>query len=205
MKTINSGEGNNNLAVINDYNEGNSTIRLKMENGLVLIELSSLGGTIGKTPADFLKLPATIKLISQIENAHWLQSTINENQKGSDGSLFWAHTRLALGYAKWLNPGFEKIVENYIKCYLIDFLAERHLTCCHLSDDERAHMKKQIIEAYHNNERLNTTEKLLLRAFVAYRKNHKTDLHITKTDMQKMFGHKSKQTTQNRYFESVNL
>jgi hypothetical protein len=174
------------MKTTDEYDDGFFKIRLKLENGLPMADLKSLGGFCGKMPDEFLKLPTTILLIANLEKVYGSQMPVIAYQNSSDDSYIWAHPRLALAYAHWLNPGLKVALENKIKGYLMDVLAEMRLENRHFSDVKKALLKKLIIQSYCNNGRFNTNEKLSVWIFREYHKSHKSGQQMTRKREQTM-------------------
>jgi hypothetical protein len=74
---------------------------------------------IGKLPADFMRLEQTKQFIEVLKKRSNMGNPIIESSAGNQGGT-WAHQKLALKFAAWLNPRFELWVYDRIEELLRD-------------------------------------------------------------------------------------
>ncbi len=74
----------------------------------------------GKLPADFMRLEQTKQFIEVLDEKVSMGIPIVNIQNGGNQPGTWAHQKLALKFAAWLNPKFELWVYDRIEELLRD-------------------------------------------------------------------------------------
>jgi phage antirepressor YoqD-like protein len=100
--------------LVNYAYEGNN-ITFQMNGGDVMVNLTQMAKPFGKLPAHFLSNEQTKEFIIALEEKTVIGIPITEIKQGGVNQGTWAHQKLALKFAAWLNPRFELWVYDRIE------------------------------------------------------------------------------------------
>lgn len=95
------------------YND--TPITFEETNGDVMVNLTEMAKPFGKFPADFLRLDQTKQFIEVLNEKSTMGIPIVKTTNGGSSPGSWAHQKLALKFAAWLNPRFELWVYDRIE------------------------------------------------------------------------------------------
>jgi phage antirepressor YoqD-like protein len=100
--------------LVNYQYEGNN-ITFQTGNGDVMVNLTEMAKPFEKRPYDFLVLDQTKEFIAVLEEKTVTGIPVTEIKQGGTNQGTWAHQKLALKFAAWLNPRFELWVYDRIE------------------------------------------------------------------------------------------
>lgn len=98
-----------------NYQYEGYNITFQIGDGDVMVNLSQMGKPFGKLPGHFLANEQTKQFIAVLEEKVTIGIPIVNVQNGGQNPGTWAHQKLALKYAAWLNPRFELWVYDRIE------------------------------------------------------------------------------------------
>jgi phage antirepressor YoqD-like protein len=100
--------------MVNYQYEGNN-ITFQMSDGDVMVNLTQMAKPFGKDPYGFLRTEQTKLFIEALSEKVTPQICVVNVQNGGQNPGTWAHQKLALKFAAWLNPRFELWVYDRIE------------------------------------------------------------------------------------------
>lgn len=91
-----------------------NAITFQLGNGDVMVNLTEMAKPFKALPADFLRLDQTKQFVDVLGESLIMGNPIIKTDPGRYGGT-WAHQKLALKFAAWLNPRFELWVYDRIE------------------------------------------------------------------------------------------
>lgn len=136
----------NRKEVFNYHGHG---ITFSMDNGDVMVNLTEMAKPFGKLPAHFLSNEQTKSYIQVLKESLTIGIPIVTTVEGKYGGT-WAHQKLALKFAAWLNPRFELWIFDRIEELLrhgytkLDSIGRKELALMLLQAEEEKEKAMQI-------------------------------------------------------------
>lgn len=90
-----------------------NSVTFQLDNGDVMVNLTEMAKPFGKDPFGFLRTDQTQRFIEALEESLTPQICVIKTEVGKQGGT-WAHQKLALKFAGWLDPRFELWVYDRI-------------------------------------------------------------------------------------------
>ena len=97
------------------HNYLGNTITFKLNDGIIMVNLTEMSKPYRKLPADFLRLHQTKLFIEVLRQKYVMGIPITMVRQGGNNQGTWGHQKLALKFAGWLNPEFELWVYDKIE------------------------------------------------------------------------------------------
>lgn len=134
-----SGESGNPVATFS-YN--NQPVTFRLQNGDVMVNLTQMAKLYGKETTHFLQNKRTREFIAILDAILGFSST--EVTRGGNTPGTWAHQKLAIKFAAWLDPKFELWVYDRVEELMrqgytkIDTISRKKLLLMMLELEEKA-------------------------------------------------------------------
>lgn len=134
-----SGESGNPVATFS-YN--NQPVTFRLQNGDVMVNLTQMAKPYGKETTHFLQNKRTREFIAILDAILGFSST--EVTRGGNTPGTWAHQKLAIKFAAWLDPKFELWVYDRVEELMrqgytkIDTISRKKLLLMMLELEEKA-------------------------------------------------------------------
>jgi len=100
---------------IKEYDYSGNNITFRLNNEIIMVNLTQMAKPFGKLTADFLRLNQTEKFINVLKRKIDMGIPITEIKQGGLLQGTWGHQKLALKFAAWLSPEFELWVYDRIE------------------------------------------------------------------------------------------
>lgn len=135
-----------------EFNYNGSVITFDCAEGEIMINLTEMAKPFGKLPADFLRLEQTQRFVDVLVKKLIMGIPIIKNEPGRYGGT-WAHQKVALKFAAWLNPEFELWIYDRIEELLKNGYTK-------LEAITRKDLAKMLLESEEEKERLQVANEI---------------------------------------------
>lgn len=152
------------MSEIKIYQYQNSNVTFQLDNGDVMVNLTEMAKPFGKLPANFLNTDQTKRFIEVLQESV-IDIPITEIKQGGSTQGTWAHQKLALKFAGWLDARFELWVYDRIEELLksgytkLDTISVKDLAKMLLQSEEEKEMLEQNLQI--KSEQLAIQEKVI--------------------------------------------
>jgi len=152
------------MSEIKIYQYQQNQITFQLDNGDVMVNLTEMAKPFGKDPFGFLRTDQTQRFIEALEESLTPQICVIKTEVGKQGGT-WAHQKLALKFAGWLDPRFELWVYDRIEQLLksgytkLDTITVKDLAKMLLQSEEEKEMVEQSLKI--QSEQLAIQEKVI--------------------------------------------
>ncbi|MCL6103695.1 MAG: phage antirepressor KilAC domain-containing protein [Bacteroidetes bacterium] len=139
------------MSEIKIYQYQHNNVTFQLDNGDVMVNLTEMAKPFGKLPANFLNTEQTKRFIEALEETV-IDIPITEIKQGGSTQGTWAHQKLALKFAGWLDPRFELWIYDRIEELLksgytkLDSISVKDLAKMLLSSEEEKDRLLEITE-----------------------------------------------------------